>query len=1370
MPVKGRVVRLVGFGLVLALAAALLPSRGVSAQSVPGRPSGLSVVSVAHDSVALVWDDPGDASVTHYRVLRRDRDVDAVGVFATIEDDTGSAAVSFVDEGAEPSRRYVYRVVAVSEHVESPRSGYVRVDTPAAPVSPGLSGLSGVMGGTRASPGLLWSATMTAGVAALGAADYFGYSEFTSTGALDPTGFDYDGDRVDVVYFGHVPSSGDLYLGLRGPVVGGAVLGVGGAQFALADASVDQVGPAWRYRWDAAGIAWGPGDRVEVRLGAVGADEAVPEPPTGFRALMLYGAVQLSWDAAPSSGGVDASYQVWREDTGPGAAGLVQLVQVDGAAYRDSVIAAGSAYRYGVSLRYGQGARSAVSGTVTVQVPPLLADSAPGLERIAVGTSPGVALDPGRSRYDVTLDGPGGETRVELQANAFDAALQSQVVRADDLEVRDQDLAAPVALSEHGDTLMIVRVVSPDGHRRRAYVLRLRPPGDTSTRSLARSASPATRTNHLTQQQATDPRLSALGVSPGSLMPAFAADTFEYTVAVSHDTAQITVAATPAADAAAMVAAADADAVTEGHQVALNAAEPGGPSTQTAIIVVVSNGDRLDSYTIVVNRAAPPSDDTTLSALALTGIELQPAFDAATAAYTATVAHHTETVTVTVTANHNHSRLVVSPPDADPVMLGHQVSVEAAAPGQQSAQTLIAVAVTAQDGTRRTYAVTVTRPVGSLSDQVTMELPEGCVLYDLGAGDETPRRAWHDGCDSLDRTDPQRAALYYRLYVGERSEVRLRVHGETSSHLLVRSASGLILAHDGQFDNPQYYDARLTRTLPRGVYVIEVAAHWRHLDRGHRLEFRGSGILAPLAHRLDALSVSDVNLANFNPGTGSYHRNVAADVTAVTVTATPTFSESTVAISPPDSDPGTDAHEVALDSDGLTELTVTVASPQFPSLTTTYTVALNRLPDTTSPLSDDNRLSALSLTGIDIGAFDPDDENYSYTLGFYDSLNGLTATVAATTAHSGATWEIHPADADPAAAGHQVNVNGNDTIEVTVSSQDNDTRRTYTIEPGPPATRPNPSTDVCYECGDFSNHSSRDLRANGDQITVVTDYPIGSTFYTFDMNTGDLVEQFTVAGSGSRKVNSFWTDGETLWVTYWWGYSIYAYSYATKARLPAEDISRDPKLDPNGSIWSDGTTMYINKRGLVEGYDIATKQLQSTVRLQGSWHSIRSSMWSDGTTLWVASEDVHIMAYDLRTGARVPGLDLKTNTAARGIWSDGATVWVLQYPRDIKAYTLPENARLKQLSLDVGVMGLFNNGIFEYQATVPSATTTVTVTAEQAFTGGSSSVAIDAADADAANGHQVSLNPNGPTTVTVTVTAPNGTDTEIYTVTVTKEP
>ena len=37
----------------------------------PSKPTGLSG-EAAHDRVALVWDDPGDASISGYRVLRRD--------------------------------------------------------------------------------------------------------------------------------------------------------------------------------------------------------------------------------------------------------------------------------------------------------------------------------------------------------------------------------------------------------------------------------------------------------------------------------------------------------------------------------------------------------------------------------------------------------------------------------------------------------------------------------------------------------------------------------------------------------------------------------------------------------------------------------------------------------------------------------------------------------------------------------------------------------------------------------------------------------------------------------------------------------------------------------------------------------------------------------------------------------------------------------------------------------------------------------------------------------------------------------------------------------------------------------------------------
>ena len=127
---------------------------------------------------------------------------------------------------------------------------------------------------------------------------------------------------------------------------------------------------------------------------------------------------------------------------------------------------------------------------------------------------------------------------------------------------------------------------------------------------------------------------------------------------------------------------------------------------------------------------------------------------------------------------------------------------------------------------------------------------------------------------------------------------------------------------------------------------------------------------------------------------------------------------------------------------------MSVVSPAFPDLTTTYTVALTRLAGTTKPLSDDATLSALSLTGIDIGTFSSDDYNYSYTLDYYDSLNGLTTTVATAGTNSGATWKISPEDADPETGGHQVAVNGDDTITVAVVSQDGAVRRTYTVSPG----------------------------------------------------------------------------------------------------------------------------------------------------------------------------------------------------------------------------------------------------------------------------------------------------------------------------------
>ena len=102
--------------------------------SVPGAPTGLTTPSVAHDSVALAWDDPGDDSISGYRILRRDAANQPPGTFSTVKQNTGSASTSYTDDTVSAETRYVYRVQAINSQGTSARSGYVNVETPVAPV------------------------------------------------------------------------------------------------------------------------------------------------------------------------------------------------------------------------------------------------------------------------------------------------------------------------------------------------------------------------------------------------------------------------------------------------------------------------------------------------------------------------------------------------------------------------------------------------------------------------------------------------------------------------------------------------------------------------------------------------------------------------------------------------------------------------------------------------------------------------------------------------------------------------------------------------------------------------------------------------------------------------------------------------------------------------------------------------------------------------------------------------------------------------------------------------------------------------------------------------------------------------------------
>ena len=105
------------------------PSNPTSRASRRPRPTGLTA-DVSYDRVALTWDDPGDANITHYEVLRRDRDVHESGEFIGIAANTGSASTSYTDHTAQPLRRYRYRVKAVNQHGASQWSRFAGAEIP----------------------------------------------------------------------------------------------------------------------------------------------------------------------------------------------------------------------------------------------------------------------------------------------------------------------------------------------------------------------------------------------------------------------------------------------------------------------------------------------------------------------------------------------------------------------------------------------------------------------------------------------------------------------------------------------------------------------------------------------------------------------------------------------------------------------------------------------------------------------------------------------------------------------------------------------------------------------------------------------------------------------------------------------------------------------------------------------------------------------------------------------------------------------------------------------------------------------------------------------------------------------------------------
>ena len=487
------------------------------------------------------------------------------------------------------------------------------------------------------------------------------------------------------------------------------------------------------------------------------------------------------------------------------------------------------------------------------------------------------------------------------------------------------------------------------------------------------------------------------------MTPTFDSGTFGYTAGLGGGVTRITVAAT-ASDSKDTVSIfpADADDQTAGHQIDV--------STGANNIRVTVEDDVLEvsvNYSLVMTRAK--SNDATLKALTVREggedgalVTLSPRFAPGRTANSATV--HYDVTQVTVAATKNESNATVTmPTDDDTTEDGTQVNLSLGS-------NTVTVTVTAEDGTKRNYTITITRNADSALKSLT---------------------AIHGSKDSISYT-PTLAARTYSYttvklahYVQQATVSAAARHSGATLSTTPADADGNKSGHQVDLGLGQTH-VRVTVTASDGTkstYTLSIVRGADATLSGLRVTDGGG----------NAVTISPP----FAAGVTSYTASVAKGATAATLVASANNKYATVAITPADTDGNTSGHQATL-VPGDNSFTITVTG-QDNSTTKTYNLTISRAYDAdlkSLDISHGSDKTAVTLSP----AFSSGTTTYAATV-----ANAVgSVIVEPRTSHTGAGAVITPGAND--SGNHLVNLGvGSNTVTVTVTAGDGTTTKTYTV-------------------------------------------------------------------------------------------------------------------------------------------------------------------------------------------------------------------------------------------------------------------------------------------------------------------------------------
>ncbi|MFD2170017.1 cadherin-like beta sandwich domain-containing protein [Tumebacillus lipolyticus] len=716
------------------------------------------------------------------------------------------------------------------------------------------------------------------------------------------------------------------------------------------------------------------------------------------------------------------------------------------------------------------------------------------------------------------------------------------------------------------------------------------------------------------------------------------------------------------------------------------------PGVERVIEITVKAQDGTSStYTLKVKRKL--SSNANLSNLTVTPGSLS--FNQGTTSYTVEVPYGTPTVTVTPTMQDTTATMTVNG-------TGKANSEATSITLDADGSTEITIVVTAQDGTTKTYTVTVNEAAPSTNSylnslSVNGTLVSGFVKTTKDYSTEVPNsKSSVDVSWVLDEPGTQ---TLQAVKVDNVAQSLGPLAGLSLTPGVERVIEITVKAQDGKSST---YTLKVKRKLSSDA-------------------------------NLSNLTVTPGSLS-FNQGTTNY--TVEVPYATPTVTVIPTLQDTTATMTVNGTGKAnSEATSVVLDADGSTEITIVVTAQD--GTTKTYTITVNEAAPSTN-----SYLNSLTVDGTLVSGFVKTTKDYSMEVpnetGFIN-VEWLLDEPSTQTLQAVRVDDV--AQALGPLTGLSLTPGVERVIEITVKAQDG-TSSTYTLK-----VKRKLSSDANLSNLTLTPGS---LSFNQGTTNYTVEVPYGTSTVTVTPTMQDTTATMTVNGTG--KANSEATsvtldaDGSTeitIVVT--------AQDGTTKTYTITVNEAAPSTNSQLNSLTVDGTP--------VPGFVKTTKDYSMEVPNSTSSIDVSWVLDEPGTqTLLAVKVDSVVQANGPIVGlALTPDMERVIEITVKA--QDGtSSTYTLKVKRK-----LPDIAKLSNLTVAPGELE-FHSETVSYLVEVPYGTDTVIVTPTMQDV--LATMKVNGTSRANSEATSVALDADGSTDITIVVTAQDGTTTKTYTITV----